>query len=274
MNPTEPPIGFDAIRFEPARFDPRRFCALRHRLVDHPLLRAPAVAELALRRRAAALAGPQAARPLLLTDLQADPGYRQLVSTVLDALQPAVEARDPGMHYRAGWLLLAPPRAIAPVHVDDQHNLMLQISGRNRLYVWDRRGPSVAPAAAPSRRRRQPLVWDETFRASAQVLDLLPGTGAYLPAGVPHMVESTSEPALTAHFSYRTQDSVRSSALIGLHRRLDDFGIALPEPERSPRLDRWLLRGVRLFARARRRLHSALGQRAQPDWLAFAPTGH
>lgn len=262
------------LTIDPAGFDPGRFTMLRHGLAGHPLLRPEAVSELAVRRRAAPLAGPDAARLLTLFDLQADPAYQQLVSQVLDALQPALEPRDPGMHYRAGWLLLAPPRAIAPVHVDDQHNLMLQVSGRNRLYVWDRRGQALPPTQAPSRRLRQPIVWDEAFRASAQVVDLPPGRGAYLPAGVPHMVESGSEPAVTANFSYRTRDSVRTSELIRLHRRLGDLGIALPEPDRSPRLDHWLFRGNRVARRLRHRLQTALGQRAQPDWPAFAPTGH
>jgi hypothetical protein len=269
MNPSAAPLAID-----PLRFHPRRFSPLRHALVDHPLLHGDAVAELALRRRAAPLTGPLSVRPLSLFDVHSDPGYRQLVTQVLDALQPAIEPLDPGMHYRAGWILLAPPRSIVPVHVDPQHNLMLQVSGRNRLYVWDRRGLAQPPLDAPSRRRRQPIVWDEALRASAQVLDLLPGDGVFLPAGVPHMVESGSEPALTANFSFRTHESVRTSELIRLHRRFGEIGIALPEPDRAPRLDRWLYRGARLARHARARLKTALGQRAQPDWLAFAPTGH
>jgi hypothetical protein len=269
MNSVAAPITFDR-----AHFDPRRFCTLQHVLDRHPLLGGPAVAELAVRRRAAAPADAPTGRVLTLFDLHADPGYRQLVSRVLDALQPAVEACDPGMHYRAAWILLAPPRAIAPLHVDTQHNLLLQVSGGNRLHVWDRRGRQAPSAAAPSRRVRQPIVWDEAFRASAQLVELLPGSGAYLPAGVPHMVESGSVPALSVNFSFRTRGSVRDSELIRLHRQLNTVGIRLPEPERAPRVDELLFRSAGALQRVQRRFRAFLGQPSPPDWPAFAPIGH
>ena len=47
------------------------------------------------------------------------------------------------MCHRAGWIFVTSPGAVTPFHMDDEHNFILQIAGRKRLYVWDPQDRSV-----------------------------------------------------------------------------------------------------------------------------------
>ncbi len=72
-----------------------------------------------------------------LLNVQADPTYRKLVEEVLAEVYPTTELRDPGMCYRAGWIFVSSPNAVTPFHIDHEHNFILQIRGKKKLYTWD-----------------------------------------------------------------------------------------------------------------------------------------
>src|SRR3546814_14823907 len=63
---------------------------------------------------------------------------------VLESVRPRVEAVDPGMCHRGGWIFITSPNTVTPFHFDKEHNFILQIHGRKRIYVWDHRDTVVA----------------------------------------------------------------------------------------------------------------------------------
>lgn len=119
-----------------------------------------------------------------LLNVQADPIYRALIDEVLDGVRPIVEAKDPSMCYRAGWIFVTSPGAITPFHIDHEHNFIVQIRGRKRLYVWDHLDRSVVSERAQElfhdEHSRELVQWHEDHRAKARIFDLLPGMGGYI----------------------------------------------------------------------------------------------
>ena len=260
MLPAEAPVSFDA-----DAFDPWRIGEVRHRLCDHPLLRIDALIALARRLESrrlvrshsdAATAGSSFAdAPNLhpnrrdaaatlsdltnahawtsLLNVQADPLYRGLVDEVLDALRPAIERRDPGMCFRAGWIFLSSPGAVTPFHIDHEHNVILQVAGRKRLYVWDPFDREVVSERAQElfhdRHSREGVVWDEAFRRRARVFDLEPGMGGYMPSTAPHMVENGDAPSITMSFTYYTDSTRRRELLYRGNAQLRRMGLS-PTP--------------------------------------------
>lgn len=262
-----------AIDFDPALFDPWRIQSVRHRLADHPMLQRAALVALGQRLEAAgrirthasdATAGtPFNDAPTLhpnrravvdtltslhearawtsLLNVQTDPEYRELVGSVLDSIQPLVEAQDPGMCHRAGWIFMSSPRAVTPFHFDKEHNFILQIHGHKRVYVWDHRDTVVASELARDRfhqrHSRDALKWDESFRARAQVFELHPGQGAYMPSTSPHMVENGEHPSITVSFTYYTASTLRDALLHKCHAHARDIGLPVPVVGQSAVLD-------------------------------------
>lgn len=261
------------VELDLAQFDPWRVQAVEHRLAQHPLLQPDALVELGNRLEALgtvrthssdATAGTpfgQAAQLhpnrrsagmtvqsiqdanawLSLLDVQFDPNYRALVGEVLDDIWPRIEPLDPGMCYRAGAIFVSSPRTVTPFHFDKEHNLLLQVQGRKRVYVWEPDDIEVASEHARDRfhhrHERDLLQWRDAFRQRAHVFDMEPGQGAYLPSTSPHMVENGDQPSITMSFTYYTDATRRDALLHKAHSILRAAGIVPPPVGRFPVAD-------------------------------------
>jgi hypothetical protein len=288
-------------------FDPWRVQAMTHGLCGHRLLEPDALLALAQRLEArrsvrthadTATAGTsfadapklhpngQGAATTLadiahakawmsLLNVQADPQYRGLVDEVLDAVRPMVEAVDPGLCYRGGWIFISSPGAITPFHIDHEHNFILQIRGRKRLYTWDPFDRVVVGEEALERfhdaHSRELVRWDESFRARARVFDLEPGLGGYMPSTSAHLVENGPEPSVTVSFTYYTDATRRRELLYRGNARLRRLGLA-PAPVGSARWrDAAKLATLGAFATAKSALRRALGRGVRDSGLPYAP---
>jgi ribosomal protein L16 Arg81 hydroxylase len=185
---------------------------------------------------------------LSLLNVQTDPTYRRLVDEVLDSIRPLVEARDPGMCYRGGWIFVSSPHTVTPFHFDKEHNFILQIQGRKTIYVWEPNDVAVVDDRARdrfhARRQRDKVAWKEEFRSRAHRFDVGPGQGAYMPSTAPHLVEVGEEPSITISFTYYTNSTRRDAVLRTARGRLSEFGINLPALGESAWLDRAMYHGA------------------------------
>lgn len=302
MTTTVCPVDVDA-----GGFDPWKIMAVTHQLCGHPLLGIDALVELGQRlearklvrthsdeagagssfgdaptlhpnRRSAAetLSGIADAHAWMsLLNVQADPVYRRLVDEVLDALKPVVDRRDPGMCFRGGWIFVSSPGAITPFHIDHEHNFILQIAGRKRLYVWDPFDREVVSERAQElfhdRHSREGIVWDEAFRSRARIFDLEPGQGGYMPSTSPHMVENGSEPSITVSFTYYTDSTRRRELLYRGNAKLRRLGLA-PRPVGASALaDRSKAALLGAYTGVNARIKRTLGRGVRDNTVAYAP---
>src|SRR3546814_24510 len=143
------------IDFDPQAFDSWRIMAVRHHLSGHPLLQLDELLALGGRLEARGsirshasgakpgtpfnsapelFPNPKSATDTLravaeakawtsLLNVQIDPTYRALVGEVLESVRPRVEAVDPGMCHRGGWIFITSPNTVTPFHFDKEHNL-------------------------------------------------------------------------------------------------------------------------------------------------------
>jgi oxalate decarboxylase/phosphoglucose isomerase-like protein (cupin superfamily) len=230
-------------------FDPWKIQAVTHELSNHPLLQIDALVELGKRQQARklvrthsadatagtsfadapnlhpnqksaeeTLAGiAQAKAWMSLLNVQADPVYRRFIDEILDEVRPIVDRKDPGMCYRAGWIFVSSPGAITPFHIDHEHNFILQIKGKKKLYTWDHEDRDVVSERAlelfHDQHSRELITWNDDLRKRARVFDLEPGLGGYMPSTTGHMVENGDGPSVTISFTYYT-DATRQRELL------------------------------------------------------------
>lgn len=257
-----------------SKFDPWRVQGpFRHRVTEHPLLQWDSLMELGKRleplgqfrthtnQAAAGTSFNDAPRLyrsrksateviahlsdadawMSLLNVQTDPVYRGLVDEILDSVRPGIDAIDPGMSYRAGWIFMASPNTVTPYHFDTEHSFILQLQGHKTLYVWD---PQDLEAASEHVRDqfhayhdRSLLVWREGLRERAHKFRLEPGVGAYMPCTSPHLVENDDNPSLTMSFTFYTDSTRRSAGLHRMHARLRKLGVTPPPIGKHPVLD-------------------------------------
>ncbi|MBK7539537.1 MAG: cupin-like domain-containing protein [Myxococcales bacterium] len=253
------------IHVDPSTFEPWRIQALTHDLGSHPLLQLDSLIELGKRQQgrklvrthnAAATAGTsfadapnlhpnrktaaemladigQANAWMSLLNVQADPVYRRFIDEILDELQPIIESKDPGMSYRAGWIFVTSPGAVTPFHIDHEHNFILQIRGKKRLYTWDPFDREVVSERAlelfHDEHSRELVTWKEAHRQRAKIFDLVPGMGGYMPSTAGHMVENGDEPSITISFTYYTASTRDNEMLYRGNAALRRLGLT-PKP--------------------------------------------
>jgi hypothetical protein len=291
----------------PPAFDPWRIEAVTHALQDHPLLQLDALVELGKRQESkrlvrthsdAATAGSSFAEaPTLhpnakgaeatlkgiaeakawmsLLNVQADPTYRALVDEVLEGVRPEVDRRDPGMCYRAGWIFVSSPGAVTPFHIDHEHNFILQVRGKKRLYTWDPFDREVVSERAQElfhdQHSREGIVWREAFRERARIFDLRPGMGGYMPSTTPHMVENGDEPSVTISFTYYTDATRRRELLYRGNAHLRRLGVS-PRPVGSALVRDAVKHAVlSTWFETRARLRRARGQGIRDNGVPYAP---
>jgi hypothetical protein len=295
------------IHVDPATFEPWKIQALTHALSDHPLLQIDALVELGKRQQernlvrthsADATAGtsfadapklhpnPKGAATTLaeieqakawmsLLNVQADPIYRRLIDEVLDEVRPITDRRDPGMCYRAGWIFVSSPGTITPFHMDHEHNFILQIRGKKRLYTWDPFDREVVSERAQElfhdQHSRELVVWSEAWRKRARVLDLEPGLGGYMPSTTPHMVENGDGPSVTISFTYYTDATRQRELIYRGNARMRRLGLDPLPVGASPARDRVKHAALAGFTAAKNLARRALGRSVRENGQPYAP---
>ena len=289
------------------QFDPWHVQAITHALSEHPLLQIDALVELGRRQQerrlvrthnASATAGTSFAdAPSLhpnargaattladiahakawmsLLNVQADPVYRELVHDVLDEVRPIVDRVDPGMCYRAGWIFVSSPNTVTPFHIDHEHNFILQIRGKKRLYTWDPFDRDVVTERAQEKfhdqHSRELVTWDEAFRGRARVFELEPGMGGYMPSTTPHMVENGSEPSVTISFTYYTDATRQRELVYRGNAALRRLGLSPDPVGRSPHRDRVKHAVLSRYTSAKNFVRRTLGRRVRENDQPYAP---
>jgi hypothetical protein len=287
-------------------FDPWRIQGFRHRLMDHPLLQPDQLVALGGRleahgrvrthsneveagtsfnnaprlhtnRRSATdtlehIADAKAWMSLL--NVQTDPLYRTLVDDVLDGIRSGMQASDPGMCYRGGWIFVTSPNTITPFHYGKEHNFLFQVRGRKTIHVWDHRDIEAASEASRDRfhacHERDLLVWRDALRERARTFELEPGQGADMPSTSPHMVENGDAPSITMSFTYYTDATRRNSLLHRAHHRLRQWGFEPPPVGQSRLLDGLLHAAFQSISNTRLLARRALGRTTRSDRAPYA----
>jgi hypothetical protein len=217
----------------------------------------------------------QAKAWMSLLNVQCDPLYRTLVDEVLDSVKPIVETRDPGMCYRAGWIFVTSPHAVTPFHMDHEHNFIVQISGKKKLYTWDPFDREVFPEEGLEQfhdhNSREKALWKDSFLERATLIELEPGIGGYMPSTTPHMVINGGEPSITMSFTYYTSSTRRRELLYRANAHLRRLSFAPTPVGRSAVRDAIKHAVLSSYTAARVVVRRALGRGVRVSNLPYAP---
>ncbi len=295
------------IELDLQRFDPFKVQTVTHRLTEHPLLQLPALQRLAARLAAkgsvrahndqaspdtsfnhapdthkAHLAPEEAFKDLAkakawmsLLNVQRDPEYRALVDEVLDHVRPKVEPKDPGMHFRAGWIFVTSPGAVTPFHFDHEHNFILQIHGSKTVHVWEPLDREVVTEEAlelfHAKHSREKLKWSEEVQRRAHVFEFKPGLGAYMPQTAPHWVKNGNEVSVTLSVTYYTEATRRRQLLHRTNYSLRQLGLKPKPVAGDGLLESAAHLGLRMVQRGSDRLKALRGRAPYGERMQYSP---
>jgi hypothetical protein len=151
-------------------------------------------------------------------------------------------------------VLLASPGRITPYHMDDSHNLLMQIHGPKTFYVFDGTDPTIV--SAPEREAfwsgdNNAARYDSAKQAKAIMVDLGPGKGVHVPMLYPHWAQNGAEISVAMSINFAPLDNPEAD-LFALNARLKRLGLHPSPPGRSRLVDASKLAAFRTLGSLRR----------------------
>ncbi len=232
----------------------RRPFAVEHTLLGHPLLAVDAIAELAdsfpgrierhladlptvLPGDAPELEGPPSETVraiehngcwMVFWYIDVVPDYKELLDRCLDEAESYLPAEIGRTQQREAFLFLSAPSAVTPVHIDPEHNFLLQIRGQKDITV----SAFLSPEDEQCELQRY---YDGGSRnlvampSAGETFLLEPGKGVYVPSFMPHWVKNGPRASISLSITFRTRASLRAERVHSVNRRLRQLRLS-PKP--------------------------------------------
>jgi cupin superfamily protein len=239
--------------------------AVNHALVDHPLLALERIAQLADSLQESQVESNSGEIPevvpdgavepvelapgevvrgiesngywIVLKQIESDPDYRQLLEQSLEAIIPQVAHTEGGAVRKEAYIFISAPNSVTPSHIDDEHNLLLQIRGSKDMVVGDfpdreTRESEIERYYGGGHRNLPDLPTDAT------TFHMEPGDGIYVPIHAPHMVKNGPAVSISFSITFYTKKSEQIRGIYSMNARLRRLRLNPRRPGDHPISDR------------------------------------
>ena len=178
---------------------------------------------------------------ILLKKIHSHPEYGRLLQSVIEEVSDIL-----GVSFHQRYrkpictIVLASPNRVTQYHMDDAENLLMQVHGSKRFYVFDGNDREVLSArdleeywgAGNSRAAR----YSDAVQKKATLYDLTPGTGVHVPLTFPHWVLTDDKISVAVSINFQ-QISCKQSNIFRANYMLRKLGINPAEPGRHQAAD-------------------------------------
>ncbi|MFN0024001.1 MAG: cupin-like domain-containing protein, partial [Parvularculaceae bacterium] len=178
---------------------------------------------------------------MVLKNVEADSAYRSAMDECLADIAPVAAPATGSMAKKIGFIFISSPGAVTPFHMDPEHNILMQISGRKTMRVY----PAVAGIVSDLQHEdyhagdaHRNLPHRPEFEALAATHVLHPGDALYVPVKAPHWVENGPAPSVSFSITWRSRLSLDEASLRLANRWARARGGAPPAPGMRPLRDR------------------------------------
>jgi hypothetical protein len=169
---------------------------------------------------------------MVLKYVERDSDYRRLLNDCLDEVRPHSEKVAPGMCQAQSFVFITSPGSVTPLHIDPEHNFLLQIRGSKTVHLYDGRDRTLLPEKQLEHfycDRGRNMQHQQWFEEKSWTFDLQSGYGLHFPVTYPHWVQNGGDVSISYSITFRTPDLDRRRALYAINDRLRRWKLA-PSP--------------------------------------------
>jgi hypothetical protein len=195
---------------------------------------------------------------LTLLNVEDDPGFAELMNTMLDQLELGIIAKQGKMRNRVAFVFVSSPNSVTPVHFDIEHSLLMQVRGSKTVSIGRFGSDAV-------RRHEINRYWDgshgriEALPQEVAAFTLTPGRALYIPPGTPHWVHNGPDISMSVTLTYFTAATVRENRIEDFNSRVRRVHLNPREPGRSAIVDTAKIAAMGVWAIGRRLRSAMLG---------------
>jgi hypothetical protein len=162
---------------------------------------------------------------LLFRNPELDPEYRELLESCMAEVKPLSEPICPGMRELESFLILSSPGTVTPIHIDPEHNFLLQIRGEKHVTVYNRDLLEQQQLEKLFCGAHRNIPYDDKYKNSGETFHLPPGKGVHIPFVAPHYVVNGNGVSVSISITFRTPDVGRGMATHVMNSWLRRLGI-------------------------------------------------
>jgi len=73
---------------------------------------------------------------MTIRNIEKDPAYRELAFGIIDSLKDTIERETGEIMRREAFMFISSPGAVTPFHIDEEHNILIQIEGTKTFTIY------------------------------------------------------------------------------------------------------------------------------------------
>jgi hypothetical protein len=177
---------------------------------------------------------------LQLRDVGSDPEYAALLKKIIDELRLPSERVAPGLSAPRADIFVSSPGATTPLHLDEEHNFLLQIRGSKKLSIANGFDPAVLDRASLNsyfRGNGELVPFSEYLEQHSIHVDLLSGEGVHIPPCFPHWVQNGDAVSISLGILWYSDVTARRRYLYRVNGWMEKAGFKPAEPGDRPMSD-------------------------------------
>lgn len=165
---------------------------------------------------------------VVLWNIEQSRTYAELLDQCLAEVTPSASPGEPVV-MREGFVFISAPDTVTPVHIDPEHNVLLQVSGEKTITVG-----RFGDVGERDRKIEQVLMgghrWLANPACEEQSFPMTPGSGTYVPPFAPHRVQNGDDFCVSLSVTWRTGAYYRREHIHKTNARLRRLGISPRSP--------------------------------------------
>ncbi len=173
----------------------------------------------------------------VLKNIEQDPTYSELLTSLLDELRPDIEAKTGRMMLTQGFVFISSPNAVTPYHFDPEHNILLQLRGSKTMTQFPAGDPRFAPDEVHEGYHTggaRELTWRDELARGGREFAIRPGEGLFVPVMAPHFVRNGPDPSISLSITWRSEWSFAEADARAFNGVLRRMGLRPRRPGRWP----------------------------------------
>ena len=165
---------------------------------------------------------------MTIRNIERHPSYRALAFGIIDSLKPTIEAATGEIMRREAFMFISSPGAVTPFHIDEEHNILIQLEGAKTFTIYSQHDRELASQTDLERFHsgaHRNLTLNPALAGRGEAIAMTPGTALYVPPLAPHHVQVTGDvPSLSLSITWRSESSKRNCYLHQINHRLRQKG--------------------------------------------------
>ncbi len=174
---------------------------------------------------------------MTIRNVEKDPAYRELAFGIIDSLKDTIERETGEIMRREAFMFISSPGAVTPFHIDEEHNILIQLEGTKTFTIYSQHDRELASQTDLERFHtgaHRNLTLNPEMAGRGEPIHMEPGTALYVPPLAPHHVKVTSDvPSLSLSITWRSESSKRTCYLHQINHRLRAKGVTPKFPGES-----------------------------------------